>query len=73
MEKEGAGNAGCSDSTRSLACESEEARKHSHHRFTATCRHSLHDGFTAYSALSPVIGLVCHRHRRDGWPSLANL
>jgi hypothetical protein len=26
MQKEGAGNAGCSDSTRSLGCESEEAR-----------------------------------------------
>jgi hypothetical protein len=48
-----------------LACENEEARKHSHHRFTETVRHSLHDGFTAYSALSPVIGLVCHRRRHD--------
>jgi hypothetical protein len=41
----------------------KEARKHSHHRFTETSRHSLRDGFTAYSALSPVIGLSCHRHR----------
>ena len=24
-------------------------------------RHPLRDGFTAYAALSPVIGLVCHR------------
>ena len=41
----------------------KEARKHSHHRFTETSRHSLRDGFTAYSALSPAIGLSCHRHR----------
>jgi hypothetical protein len=26
---------------------------------------SLRNGFTAYSALSPVIGLSCHRRRRD--------
>ena len=36
-----------------------------------TFRHSLHDGFTTYSALSPVNGLCCHRHSRD--ESLANL
>jgi hypothetical protein len=28
-------------------------------------RHPLRDGFTAYAALSPVIGLVCHRRRRS--------
>ena len=27
--------------------------------------HPLHNGFTAYSALSPVIGLVCHRRLVD--------
>jgi hypothetical protein len=38
-----------------------KAHKSSHHRFTETFRHSLHDGFTAYTALFPVIGLYCHR------------
>jgi hypothetical protein len=28
-------------------------------------RHSLRSGLTAYSVLSPVTGLFCHRHRRD--------
>jgi hypothetical protein len=28
-------------------------------------RLSLRDGVTAYSALSPAIGLFCHRPRRD--------
>jgi hypothetical protein len=51
--------------TRSLACESEKARKHSHHRFTETFRHSLREWFTAYSALSLVTGLVCHHHFRN--------
>jgi hypothetical protein len=36
----------------------------SHHRFTGITRHSLHDGFTTYFVLSPVTGLVCHRHSR---------
>jgi len=48
---------------RSLVCKS---RKHtsSRHRFAETSRHSLRDGFTTYSALSPAIGRFCHRHRR---------
>jgi len=33
----------------------------SHHRFTGTTGIPCANGFTAYSALSPVIGLVCHR------------
>jgi hypothetical protein len=28
-----------------------------------TSRHSLRDGFTTYSAISPVFGLFSHRHR----------
>ncbi len=35
----------------------------SHHRFTGRVRHSLRDGFTAYSGLSLVTGLVCHHPR----------
>ena len=37
----------------------------SHHRFTERVRHSLRDGFTAYSELSPVNGLCCHRHPQE--------
>jgi hypothetical protein len=32
------------------------------YRLSGGIRHPLRDGFTAYAALSPVIGLVCHRH-----------
>ncbi|HEU4357795.1 MAG TPA: hypothetical protein VFR54_05015 [Xanthobacteraceae bacterium] len=46
--------------TRSLAC-SEESTQASHHRYAETIRHSLHDGFTAYDALSSVSGLFSHR------------
>jgi hypothetical protein len=38
--------------TRSLACKVIGAHEHSHHIFTGDI-HSLHNGFTAYSALSP--------------------
>jgi len=40
----------------------KKAHERSHHRYTAISRHSLRDGFTAYSVLSPVTGLSCHRH-----------
>jgi hypothetical protein len=39
----------------------KKAHERSHHRYTAISRHSLRDGFTAYSVLSPVTGLFCHR------------
>jgi len=42
-----------------------KAHERSHHRFTGASRHSLRGGFTAYSALSPVTGLSCHRRLRD--------
>jgi hypothetical protein len=48
--------------TRSLAC---ELKKHTSVVTTVTpeiTRHSPRNGFTAYFALSPAIGLVCHRH-----------
>ena len=32
------------------------------YRLSGGTRHPLRDGFTAYAALSPAIGLVCHRH-----------
>jgi hypothetical protein len=37
----------------------------SHHGHTGNTRHSPRNGFTAYSALSPVTGLVCHRRQRN--------
>jgi hypothetical protein len=41
----------------------EKNTRVSHHRFTGITRPSLRDGFTAYFALSPVTGLVCHRRQ----------
>jgi hypothetical protein len=49
---------------RSRACSVENTRV-SHHGHTGNTRHSPRNGFTAYSALSPVTGLVCHRHQRN--------
>jgi hypothetical protein len=37
----------------------------SHHGHTGITRHSPRNGFTAYFVLSPVTGLVCHRHQRS--------
>ncbi len=51
--------------TRSLVCEIGSAHERSHHRFTGATRHSLRNGFTAYSVLSPVTGLSCHRRCAD--------
>ena len=44
-------------------CTKENA--HEHTGSAEAPRHSLRNGFTAYNALSPVIGLSCHRRRRD--------
>jgi hypothetical protein len=38
---------------------------HEHTGSAEAIRPSLRNGFTAYTALSPVTGLSCHRHRRD--------
>jgi hypothetical protein len=49
----------------------KKAYECSHHRFAKAFRHSLHDGVTAYSALSLVIGLFVtiigsmRQHRRQ--------
>jgi hypothetical protein len=50
--------------TRSLACESDKAHEHSHHRFTGITRPSLRNGFTAYFVVSPETGLFCLRRSR---------
>src|SRR5450759_1607449 len=50
--------------TRGLVC--KRAQKHAHEDTGSAeaIRHSLRNGFTAYSALSPVTGLSCHRRLR---------
>jgi hypothetical protein len=44
--------------------QNKKAHEHSHHGHTGFTRHSPRNGFTAYFALSPAIGLVCHRRLR---------
>ena len=46
------------------ACAVVESTRVSHHEYTGNTRHSPRNGFTAYFALSPVTGLVCHRRLR---------
>jgi hypothetical protein len=47
--------------TRGLVRNGEWMRARAY-RLSGGTRHPLRDGFTAYAALSPAIGLVCHRH-----------
>jgi hypothetical protein len=47
--------------TRSLACKMIESTRASHHRFTEQSGVSCAMVLTAYSALSPVNGVFCHR------------
>ena len=47
------------------SCAKIENTRDSHHGHTGFTRHSPRNGFTAYSALFPVIGLSCHRHQRS--------
>ena len=44
--------------TRGLACKSVEKNAHEHTGSAEAIRHSLRNGFTAYSALSPVTGFL---------------
>jgi hypothetical protein len=60
QENEGAGNAGRSMHPQPRV-RNKKAHEHSHHGHTGFTRHSPRNGFTAYFALSPAIGLVCHR------------
>jgi hypothetical protein len=50
--------------TRGLVCNVHKKVRTRAYRAAEAIRHSLRNGFTAYSALSPVIGLSCHRRRR---------
>ena len=57
FKKEGAGNAGCTLHPRSRAQRSGRLRARAY-RAAEAIRHSLRNGFTAYNALSPVIGFL---------------
>src|SRR2546425_10735309 len=41
---------------------------HEHTGSAEAVRHPLRNGFTAYFVLSPVSGLVCHRHFTEKFP-----
>ncbi len=47
------------------ACAVVESTRVSHHGRTGIIRRFLRNGFTAYSALSPVTGLSCHRRPQE--------
>jgi hypothetical protein len=55
--------------TRGLACKIERRNAHEHTGSAEAVRPSLRNGFTAYVALSPAIGLFCHRHLRKLLPA----
>ena len=53
---------------RSLAC--RKNTRVSHHGHTGTTRHSRAKGLTVSFVLSPVTGLSCNRHQRNGFRQL---
>jgi hypothetical protein len=63
--KEGVGNAGRDSAPAALRAD-EKSTQASHHGYARTSRHSrTRMVLTAYGALSPVIGLCCHRRQRN--------
>jgi hypothetical protein len=50
--------------TRGLACNMCREYAHEHTGTVGASRHSPHNGFTAYAALSPATNSSCHRRRR---------
>jgi hypothetical protein len=64
-EKEGAGKTGCALHPRSRAQLHIKKHAHEHTGSAEAVRPSLRSGFKAYSALSPVTGLSCHRRLRE--------
>jgi hypothetical protein len=74
-KKEGAGNAGCRLAP-AVSCAISAGRcAHEHTGTAGAARHSLRDGFTAYTVLSPETNSFCLRRRRiegfskPGWIS----
>src|SRR5712691_8066056 len=57
LQKKGAGNAGCTLHPRSRVQNCRKLRTRAY-RAAEAIRHSLRNGFTAYNALSPVIGFL---------------
>src|SRR4051812_7656356 len=55
--------------TRGLACTMHKANAHEHTGSAETLRPSPRNGFTAYSALSSVTGLSCHRRSQEALAS----
>src|SRR5665647_1809306 len=55
--------------TRGLACKWKQGNAHEHTGSAEAVRPSLRNGFTAYVALSPAIGLSCHRRLRKSLPA----
>jgi len=66
-ETKGAGNAGRSMRPQPRV-QNEKSTRASHHGHTGITRHSPRNGFTAYSVLSPVTGLSCHRRLAKNLP-----
>ena len=64
LQREGAGNAGCTLHPRSRVQKCAKRRTRAY-RFSGGIRHSLRNGFTAYIALSPAGRARCHRHQRN--------
>jgi hypothetical protein len=52
--------------TRGLVCKAVRKNAHEHTGTVGASRHSPHNGFTAYAALSPATNSSCHRRRRIG-------
>jgi len=50
--------------TRGLVCKSVQRNAHEHTGTVGAFRHSLRNGFTAYTVLSPATNSSCHRHWR---------
>jgi len=68
LRKEGAGKAGCALHPRSRV-QNLQKSAHEHTGSAEAVRPSLRNGFTAYVALSAVIGLSCHRRLRKSLPA----
>ena len=63
-KKEGAGNAGCRLAPAVSCANSAKECAHEHTGTAGAARHSLRDGFTAYTVLSPETNSFCLRRRR---------
>jgi hypothetical protein len=65
LHKEGAGNAGCLSQHPRPHVQIKKAHEPSHHRYNQITGIPCAMVLTVSFALSPVIGLCCHRRRHD--------